>query len=72
MPTFRRVKVVATVQTPATLLTEDRIDRAISELRDTLNKLDLEIVSVEAVELAGHVMESSGEDPWSVRGNPVE
>jgi len=46
MPTFRRVRIHATVETESMLLKEDEIDDALSELRRKLAGLDLSVVSI--------------------------
>lgn len=50
MTTFRRIKIQATVETAATLLTEDQIAGAVRELRDGLTQLNVAIVGIEAKE----------------------
>jgi hypothetical protein len=74
MPTFKRVKLHATVETEAMLLSDDQIDGALGELRAKLQHLDLAVLSVEPTEpLAGAAMAMSQDgDPWSVRGQPVD
>jgi hypothetical protein len=73
MPTFRRIKLQATVETEAMLLPENEIDGALGELRDKLKQLDLTILSVEPTEPPPlEPSEPSDDDPWSVRGQPVE
>ena len=73
MPTFRRVKIHATVETEAMLLREDQIDSAVGELRDKLQHLDLTVLSVPPTEPGSPSCEdSSDDDVWSMRGQPVE
>ena len=72
MPTFRRIKLQATVETQAMLLPENEIDGALGELRDKLKQLDLTILSVEPTEPSLEPSEPSDDDPWSFRGQPVE
>jgi hypothetical protein len=73
MPTFRRIKLQATVETEAMLLPENEIDGALGALRDKLKQLDLTILSVEPTEPPSlEPSEPSDDDPWSVRGQPVE
>jgi hypothetical protein len=72
MPTFRRIKLQATVETQAMLLPENEIDGALGELRDKLKQLDLTILSVEPTEPPLEPSEPSDDDPWSFRGQPVE
>jgi hypothetical protein len=73
MPTFRRIKIQATVETEAMLLPDDEIDAALGELRDKLKRLDLAILSVGPAEPPPiQLPETSSDDPWSIRGQPVE
>lgn len=52
MANFKRIKIQATVETAAMLLTEDRIDGALKEFCDALKHLDLAILCVEPKEEA--------------------
>jgi hypothetical protein len=73
MPIFKRVKIQATVETEAMLLQDDQIESAVGELRDRLRHLDLDVVSVEATEMPPtQPPEPTADDPWSIRGLPVE
>lgn len=73
MPTFRRIKIQATVETPAMLVPEDKVEGALGELRDKLRQLNLAILSVEPTEPAPTTPpEPVAGDPWSIRGQPVE
>ena len=73
MPIFRRVKIQATVETKAMLLQDDQIESAIGEFSDKLRHLDLDVLSVEATEPPPtQPPETSVDDPWSIRGLPVE
>ena len=73
MPIFRRVKIQATVETKAMLLQDDQIPCALGELRDKLRHLDLDVLSVEPTEPPPtKPPEPSDDDPWSIRGQPVE
>ena len=73
MPTFRQIKIRATVETASMLLPADKIEAAIDELRQKLKQLDLAILSVASAEPAPmKPPDSSDEDPWSIRGQPVE
>jgi hypothetical protein len=72
MPTFRRIKIQATVETGAMLLPDDEIDGALSRLRDKLKQLDLAILSVEPTEPPPiQSPEAADDDPWSIRGLPA-
>ena len=67
MPTFRRIKIQATVDTQAMLLADDKIDGALGELRDKLKQLDLAILSVESTEPPPiQPPETSNDDPWLI------
>jgi hypothetical protein len=71
--TFTRIKLRATVETGLMLLPENEVERAINDLRERLKQLDLAIVSVDSLEPAlATTPEPSREDPWSMRGQPVE
>lgn len=73
MPTFRRITIKATVETESMLLRDDQIDGALDELRDKLAHLDLAVLSVAPAEPASTPAgEPTNDDPWSVRGQPVE
>lgn len=73
MPTFRRVKIQATVETSAMLLPEEEIASTVDALKERLKRLDLSIVSLESTEPpAAASQESADDDPWSIRGQPVE
>ena len=74
MPTFRRFKIQAMVETPMMLLPEDDIERALGQFREALTRLDLSILSVASAEPEPlRVAPDTGaDDPWSVRGRPVE
>ncbi len=50
MTTFKRIKIVATVETGPMLLGEDQIGRTLDELRERLTHLDLAILSIEPKE----------------------
>jgi hypothetical protein len=50
MTTFRRIKILATVETAPMLLTEDQIAGSVRDLRDGLTRLDVTIVGIEAKE----------------------
>ncbi len=50
MTTFRRIKIQATVESAAMLLTEDQVEGALRKLRDGLTQLDVTIVAIEAKE----------------------
>lgn len=68
MPTFRRIRIHATVETVQMPLQEDQIATAPGELRGGLAHLDLAVLSIEPEEPAP--AESAGSDdgdPWSVR-----
>lgn len=67
MPTFRRIKIQATVETEAMLLPDDQIDGALNELRDKLKGLDLAILSVGPAEPPPvQLPQTSNDDPWSI------
>jgi hypothetical protein len=73
MPTFRRVKIQAIVETPTALLLDEQVNAAVAALRTKLHKLGLAIVSVEPKEPSP--IEAPGDsdaDPWSIRGAPVD
>lgn len=73
MPTFRRIKIQATVETSSMLLRDDQIPGALAELRDKLAHLDLAVLSVSSAEPpAPPVSQPGADDPWSERGQPVE
>ena len=72
MANFRRVKIQATVETPATLLLDEQLDGALAELRETLHQLGLRVLSVEPTEAPPiETPASLDTDPWSIRGVPV-
>ncbi|HEV8642613.1 MAG TPA: hypothetical protein VGV13_16100 [Methylomirabilota bacterium] len=67
MPTFRRIKIQATVETQAMLLPDDKIDGALGELREKLEQLDLAILSVEPAEPPPiQLPETPSDDPWLI------
>jgi hypothetical protein len=73
MPTFRRVKIQAVVETPTALLLDDQVTTAVAALRTKLQRLGLAVVSVEPAEPSP--IEAPAEpdnDPWSTRGAPVD
>jgi hypothetical protein len=73
MPTFRRVKIQAIVETPTALLLEDQVNAAVAALRTKLHKLGLAVVSVEPTEPSPvEAPAESDTDPWSMRGAPVD
>jgi hypothetical protein len=70
---FKRVKIQATVETEAMLLQDDQIESAVVELRNRLRHLALDVVSVEPTEPPPTTPpEPTADDPWSIRGLPVE
>ena len=72
MANFRRVKIQATVETPATLLLDDQLTDALAELRETLHELGLTVLSVEPTDAPPIAAPPSLDtDPWSIRGVPV-
>ena len=74
MPTFRRIKIQATVETPMMLLPENDIDRALGEFLERLKRLDLSVLSVAPAEPepVRSMPDTTAEDPWSIRDTPVE
>ncbi len=71
--TFTRIKLRATVETGLMLLPDNEVDRAINDLRERLQQLDLTIVSVDSLEsVLETAPQPSSEDPWSMGGRPVE
>jgi len=72
MPNFRRVVIQAIVETPAMLLPDDQVERALTELREKLRPLDLTIVSLASSEPPpSRTPEHTDADPWSYRGQPL-
>ena len=74
MGSFALVKIRATVETGATLLPEESINKALEELRRNLKNLGLVVLSIDRMDAA---MAQSPEaladkDPWSFGGRPVE
>jgi hypothetical protein len=73
MPTFRRIKIQATVETEAMLVQEDQIEGVLGALRDKLQHLDLDVLSVGPTEPAPtSPAEAADDDPWSIGGRSVE
>jgi hypothetical protein len=76
MPTFRRIKIQATVETESMLVQEDQIEGVLGALRDKLQHLDLDVLSVGPTEPAPtsptSPAEAADDDPWSVGGRSVE
>ncbi len=73
MPIFRRIKIQATVETPALLLPEEEIAGKLDALKERLQQLELSIVSLESTEpTTTNASESSEDDPWSNKGRPVD
>jgi len=73
MPIFRRIKIQATVETPALLVPEEEIAGKLDALKERLQQLELSIVSLQSSEPTTTAPpETSAEDPWSVGGRPTE
>jgi hypothetical protein len=73
MPIFRRIKIQATVETPALLLPEEEIAGKLDALKERLQQLELSIVSLQSAEPPTTApSESSEDDPWSNKGRPVD
>ncbi len=70
MESFALVKIRATVATGALLLPEDRVDKALEELRDNLKRLGLAVLSIERVKVETEQREEAldDKDPWSFQG----
>jgi hypothetical protein len=72
MANFRLVKIQATVETPATLLLDGQLNEALAQLRETLHRCGLNVLSVEPIEPSTvETPEGPDADPWSIRGVPV-
>jgi hypothetical protein len=72
MANFRLVKIQATVETPATLLLDRQLNEALAQLRETLHRCGLNVLSVEPIEpSAVDAPMGLDADPWSIRGVPV-
>lgn len=51
MPEFKRIKVLATLESEVMLLTRDQVDQTVSELGAKLKATGLKVVSIEPEEL---------------------
>jgi hypothetical protein len=74
MPAFRKIKIRATVETPAVLVPENEVDAALDELSAKLKRFDLAVLSIESAEPppVPPSDEAADGDVWSVRGQPVD
>jgi len=73
MPIFRRIKIQATVETPALLLPEEEIAGKLDALKERLQQLELSIVSLQSTEPPTTPPgESSEDDPWTHKGHAVD
>jgi len=73
MPIFRRIKIQATVETPALLLPEEEIAGKLDALKERLQQLELSIVSLQSTEPpTTPPAESSEDDPWTHKGHAVD
>jgi len=73
MPIFKRIKIQATVETPALLLPEEEIAGKLDALKERLQQLELSIVALQSTEPPTTTSaESSEDDPWTHKGHPVD